>query len=81
MLVFTADNLSNRIFTKKTMIMNLTNYLQLPISERKQIVIEPVGIKDPFWLERLKTAVETLNPFAVMFSQKLINEYWTLKRS
>lgn len=61
--------------------MNLTDYLQLPISERKQIIREKVGIKDPLWLERLKTAVETLNPFAVMFDQSLINEYWTLKKS
>lgn len=60
--------------------MNLTDYLKKPIAERKQIVTEPVGIKDQFWLERLKTAVENLNPFAVMFSQELINEYWALKR-
>ncbi len=61
--------------------MNLTDYLQLPISERKQIVFEPAGIKDPIWLERLKTAVENLNPFAVMFDQRLINEYWALKKA
>lgn len=61
--------------------MNLTDYLQKPITERKQIVTEPVGIKDPLWLERLKTAVINLNPFAVMFNQELINEYWTLKKS
>lgn len=61
--------------------MTITDYLQKPIAERKQIVTEPVGIKDQFWLERLKTAVENLNPFAVMFSQELINEYWALKRS
>ncbi|MEF9476736.1 hypothetical protein OWR28_02335 [Chryseobacterium sp. 1B4] len=61
--------------------MSITDYLQKPISERKQIVTEPVGIKDQFWLERLKTAVENLNPFAVMFSQELINEYWALKKS
>lgn len=61
--------------------MNLTDYLQLPISERKQIIREKVGIKDPFWMERLKTALETLNTFAVMFDQSLINEYWTLKKS
>lgn len=61
--------------------MNLTDYLQKPIAERKQIVTEPVGIKDPLWLERLKTAVEKMNPFAVMFDQSLINEYWTLKKA
>ena len=61
--------------------MSLTDYLQKPIAERKQIVTEPVGIKDPLWLERLKTAVEKMNPFAVMFDQSLINEYWALKKS
>ncbi|WP_185246670.1 hypothetical protein [Chryseobacterium bernardetii] len=61
--------------------MNLTNYLQKPFSERKQIVTEPVGIKDTIEIERLKTAVKDSNPFIVMFSQKLINEYWTLKKS
>lgn len=61
--------------------MNLTDYLQKPIADRKQIVSEPVGIKDQFWLERLKTAVENMNPFAVMFDQNLINEYWALKKS
>lgn len=61
--------------------MNLTDYLQKPIAERKQIATEPVGIKDPLWLERLKTAVEKLNPFSVMFNQDLINEYWALKKA
>lgn len=61
--------------------MTITDYLQKPIAERKQIVTEPVGIKDPLWLERLKTAVEKMNPFAVMFDQSLINEYWTLKKA
>lgn len=61
--------------------MNLTDYLQLPIAERKQIISEPVGIKDTIEMERLKTAIKNSNPFAVMFSQELINEYWALKRS
>ncbi len=61
--------------------MTITDYLQLPISERKQIVSEPVGIKDEFWLERLKTAVSKMCPFTVMFDQNLINEYWNLKKA
>ncbi|EFK36852.1 Uncharacterised protein [Chryseobacterium gleum] len=61
--------------------MNLTDYLQKPIAERKQIVTEPVGIKDQFWLERLKIAFKLSNPFAVMFDQSLINEYWALKKA
>lgn len=60
--------------------MNLTDYLQLPISERKQIIREKVGIKDTIEMERLKTAIKNSNPFIVMFDQDLINEYWTLKR-
>ncbi|MGH1520582.1 hypothetical protein [Chryseobacterium sp. JK1] len=61
--------------------MSITDYLQRPITERKQIISVPVGIKDPLWLERLKTAVLDLNPFVVMFNQDLINEYWKLKKS
>lgn len=61
--------------------MNLTDYLQLPISERKQIIREKVGIKDTIEMERLKTAIKNSNPFIVMFNHDLINEYWTLKKS
>ncbi|MGU3377387.1 hypothetical protein [Chryseobacterium sp. M5A1_1a] len=61
--------------------MTITDYLQLPLNERKLIVREEVGVKDPLWMERLKTAVLKLNPIAVMFDQSLINEYWTLKKS
>ena len=61
--------------------MNLTDYLNKPISERKEIIKSPVKLQDPFWMERLKTAIENLNPFAVMFNQELINEYWALKKS
>ena len=61
--------------------MNITDYLQKPISERKQIVTEPVGIKDQFWLERLKTAFKLSNPLAVSLHKTLVDEYWTLKRS
>lgn len=61
--------------------MNLTDYLQLPILERKQIIREKVGIKDTIEMERLKTAIKNSNPFIVMFNQDLINEYWTLKKS
>lgn len=61
--------------------MNLTDYFQKPFSERKQIVTEPVGIEDTIEMERLKTAIKNSNPFAVMFNQDLINEYWNLKKS
>lgn len=60
--------------------MNLTDYLQKPISVRKQIVTAPVGIKDTIEMERLKTAVKNSNPLLVMFNQDLINEYWELKK-
>lgn len=60
--------------------MNLTDYLQLPISERKQIISEPVGIKDTIEMERLKTAIKYSNPLAVSFSKVLVEEYWTLKK-
>ena len=59
--------------------MNLTDYLQLPISERKQIVTEPVVIKDTIEMERLKTAIKYSNPLAVSFKKELLQEYWTLK--
>ncbi|MGL6125764.1 hypothetical protein [Chryseobacterium artocarpi] len=59
--------------------MNLTDYLQRPISERKQIVTEPVGIKDTIEMERLKTAIKYSNPLAVSFKKELLQEYWTLK--
>ncbi|WBV60281.1 hypothetical protein PFY12_14730 [Chryseobacterium camelliae] len=61
--------------------MELAVYLQKPLPERQQIVKSPVQIHDPYWLERLKTAVSNLNPFAVMFNQDLINEYWNLKQT
>lgn len=61
--------------------MNLTDYLQLPISERKQIVTEPVGIKDQFWLERLKTAFKFSSPLTVSLHKTLVDEYWKIKRS
>ncbi|BAP30090.1 uncharacterized protein CHSO_1053 [Chryseobacterium sp. StRB126] len=60
--------------------MNLTDYLQLPISERKQIVTEPVGIKDPLWMERLKTAIKEKNPWIIIFNCDLMDEYHTLKK-
>ncbi|MBP1165098.1 hypothetical protein JOE44_001982 [Chryseobacterium sp. PvR013] len=61
--------------------MTITDYLQLPIADRKQIVTEPVGIKDQFWLERLKTAFKFSNPLAVSLHKTLVDEYWTLKKS
>lgn len=61
--------------------MNLTDYLQKPIAERKQIISDPVGINDPLWLERLKTAVKERNPWVVLFSADLMDEYHNLKKS
>lgn len=61
--------------------MNLTDYLQKPISERKQIVSVPVGIKDQFWLERLKTAFKFSSPLSVSLHKILVDEYWILKKS
>ncbi|WP_284464848.1 hypothetical protein [Chryseobacterium sp.] len=61
--------------------MTITDYLQLPLSERKKIVSEEVGIKDHVSLERLKTAIKYSNPLAVSFNPELVKEYWTIKRS
>lgn len=58
--------------------MDLNTFLTLPISEKKQIVEQPQCIKTPFWLERLKTAVETRSPLAVFFSKELMQEYWNI---
>ncbi|WP_185269184.1 hypothetical protein [Chryseobacterium indologenes] len=61
--------------------MTITDYLQKPIAERKQIITEPVGIKDSFEIERLKTAIKYSNPLAVSFDKRLIELYWNLKKS
>lgn len=59
--------------------MNIENYLSEPIEKRQSIVSAANPITCPFWLERLQTAVNTSNPFAVMFDKSLVAEYWTLK--
>ena len=61
--------------------MTIIDYLQLPIAERKQIISEPVGIKDTFEIERLKTAIKYSNPLAVSFDKRLIELYWNLKKA
>lgn len=61
--------------------MSITDYLQKPIGEIKQIVTEPVGIKDTFEIERLKTAIKYSNPLAVSFDKRLIELYWNLKKA
>lgn len=58
--------------------MDLNKFLTLPISEKKQIVGQQQSTKTPFWLERLKTAVETRSPLVVFFSKELTQEYWNI---
>lgn len=59
--------------------IDLNTYLSEPLEIRKDILKKANPNTCPFWLERLQTAVNTSNPFAVMFNQELINEYWDLK--
>lgn len=59
--------------------MDIETYLSKPIDKRISIVSDANPITCPFWLERLQNAVNTSNPFAVMFDKSLVAEYWTLK--
>lgn len=61
--------------------MSIQEFLLLDISQKKAITNEPISLrKDPFWLERLKTAISTKSPLAVFFSKELTDEYWQIVR-
>ena len=58
--------------------MYISEYLQLPAEDRKEIAIQPVTGNTPFFLERLQTALKFKNPLAVMFDKRLVEEYYNL---
>lgn len=59
--------------------MTIEDFCNLPVEERVKLVFQPVNWgNDPFWLERIKTALKDYTPLAVCFSKELINQYWEL---
>lgn len=60
------------------MTMTIEDFCNLPVEERVKLVFQPVSWKEPFWLERIKTAIEHYSPLAVYFSEQLIEQYWEL---
>lgn len=56
----------------------MKEYLQKPIAERLQVVLNAKWQTAPFWVERLQTALLNYNPNAVMMDETLVAEYFDL---
>lgn len=62
----------------KPHIMSIEEYLSQPINDRLESVNSANVNTCPFWLERLQTAINSFNPFAIYFDKRLVSEYWDL---
>jgi len=51
----------------------------LKLTTNKQIEFISDSEKEPFWLERLRTAIEKNAPQCINFSDELMAVYWAIK--
>lgn len=59
--------------------MESNQFINLSESEQIATLQQPIGVNTPFYLERLKTALDTFNPSCLLvFSDELKQVYWEL---